>query len=169
MFINLLMHAWSYDFCFHIMPRCLMSPTRNVLCIHTQRWPASWNQNLTLNYTAEEEYLYRYQCFLIFVRGRGTEMYFKPPVCVHTCYHIPHMIRATDAWHLCKSNWHLDHVFFSFPIQCCSRNKCAIEWERCFGGRKALKPFLLFVPEPRFSSPLSFLFHDIVCFLEFKA
>lgn len=32
-------YAWGYDFCFHTIPRCLMSPTKHALYMHTHCWP----------------------------------------------------------------------------------------------------------------------------------
>lgn len=117
--------------------------------------------------TAEEKFPHHYQCFLFFVWGCGGEIIVRrQSVYTHAIkYPIWYMLqmyhicaKAIDTLSMCFS-------YFLFSVQMCNR----VREMECFGGKKALKPFLLFVAEPRFSTPLSFLFHDIVCFLEFKA
>ncbi len=40
-------------------------------------------------------------------------------LCTHIRVIILYLINPAHAWLLCKSNWHLDQMFFSFPTQCC--------------------------------------------------
>lgn len=162
MFIYPPAFAWGYDFCFHLMPRCLMSPTRHALCMHTQRRPASWNHNLTPNHTdCWRGISTPHHCYWFF-RGCGGEIYFKAPVYVHTytCNHILYMIRATHARQLdiyAKAIDTLTKCFSHFLFSCAKGHseEEMHDWVReteWIGGRKALKPFLLFVAEPRFFS-----------------
>lgn len=101
---------------------------------------------------------------LMIYRGCGGEIYFKAPVCVYTytCNHIVYMICATHAWQLdiyAKAIDTLTKCFSHFLFSCAKEHSEdeMHDWVReteWIGGRKALKPFLLFVAEPRFF-PLS--------------
>lgn len=115
-------YAWGYDFCFCIMPRCLVSPTRHALCMHTQCWAASWNQDRTPNRTDCWRGISTSVLLLVILsRMWERDLFQGASLCTHTyrCNHVSYMICAMDACHLCKSNSHLDQVFFSFSARCC--------------------------------------------------
>lgn len=123
MFIYLPAYALGYDFCLHTMPRCLMSTTRHALCMHTQLWPASWNQNLTPNHTDCWRGISASASLLVICRGCGREIYFRAPVFVHicTCNHTLHMICATHARQLdiyAKAIDTLTRRFSHFLLSC---------------------------------------------------
>lgn len=139
MSIYLPAYAWGSDFCFHTMPRCLMSPTRHALCMHTQRWPASWNQNLTPNHTDCWRGISASASLLVIFRGCGREIYFKAPVFVHT-YTCNHTL-VYDTCHTMHDNltymqkqltpWPgVFLISYSVVLKDTQRKKCTIEWER---------------------------------------
>lgn len=114
-------YAWGYDFCFHTIPRCLMSPTKHALYMHTHCWPGRLKSKSNSKPHRLLMRNFHISIIVLVFQGCGRVIYFKAPVCVHsyTYYKIPYMTRATHASHLCKNNRHLDQVFFSFPIWCC--------------------------------------------------
>lgn len=177
MFIYLPVYARGYDFCFYTLTRCLVSPTRH-FCMHTQGWSASWKQNLTPNHSERWGGISASASLLmIFSRKRDGDLFQGASLCTQSCTrnHILYMIRAIHVWQLecCAKAIHTLSKCFSHFLLSCAKGRSEEEmhnWVReteWTGGRKALKLFLLFVAEPRsfFFSPLSFPFHDIVCFL----
>lgn len=137
------------------------TPTRH-LCMHSQCCAPSWNQ--TQNHTDCWRGISASASLLMIYRGCGREIYFKAPVCVHTytCNHIVYMICATHAWQLdiyAKAIDTLTKCFSHFLFSCAKERSedemhdwvREMEW---IGGRKSLKPFLLFVAEPRFFFPI---------------
>ena len=143
---------------------------------------ASLNQDLTPNHTECWRGISASASLLmIFWRMWERHLFQGASLCTHTrkhtCNCILYMICATHAWQLefCAKAVDTLTKCFSHFLFTCAKGHSEEEmhsWVRkteWIEGRKALKLFLFFVAEPRFFFPLSFPFHDIVCFLEFKA
>lgn len=110
--------AQDYDFCFHLMPRCLMFPLDILECNEACQFKSKSNSK-------PHRLLKRNFCISIiandFSRMWESDLFQGASLC--TCMHMQsrtvHDTHHTcmTAWHLCKSTWHLNRVFFSFPIQ----------------------------------------------------
>lgn len=169
-------YAWGYDFCFHTIPRCLMSPTKHALYMHTHCWPGRLKSKS--NSKPHRLLMRNFHIsiiVLVFLKdvgewfiSRSQSVYTRTHIIKYHIWHVPHThhiyAKTIDTLTKCFSH-------FLFGVAKEHSEEEMHDWVRAtesISGRKPLKPFLLFVAEPRFSSPLSFLFHDIVCFWSSK-
>lgn len=136
---------------------------------------AGWNRNLTPNHTVCWWGISISALLFWFFKdvgewfiSRRQSVYTHTHIIKYHIWHVPHThhiyAKTIDTLTKCFSH-------FLFGVAKEHSEEEMHDWVRAtesISGRKPLKPFLLFVVEPRFSSPLSFLFHDIVCFWSSK-
>lgn len=128
-YLFFLPYAFAHDYCVDIMPQCLMFLSRLAhAALACQLKPKS---DFPLHRLLKEIYasllVTSQECGGKRSTPRHQSLYTHTHVISYCEWHVPH---EQDIY--AKSNWHLDQVFFSFPIQLCwtQKKKCRLEWER---------------------------------------